>query len=301
MATTIISCEGQGKPWQINITDDNPKAPPSCPACELTSTDLDIKVTRKTNQNQTKLSPPELPQHYIEREGTELRYILVSGNFQVHSATCKQPARDISQHLTDYAQPATLVAINMKHAITQLWDDQLRDQHDTPEDPDDTPESYLDEHGYTSSTQFHARCLSKVEGFQQATKSKANSQGKRDARRLLALQMIKAMASELNQIKSANLADAGGNGEESTRAEILRGMSNEEIDRTASHWVHHLPAPHALWAATGFPIPTRSDWTDTTAPQGNADTPDPAETDTPDNADPAETDTTDPAAETTED
>jgi len=288
MATTVISCEGQGKPWSVEEHADTTdaagkKVPPTltCPHCLLSNTELRIKVSRRSN----KLDPPTLPQHDIEVEGTELRYLLSNGNFHVHSATCPQTARDLPK--SDYAtadggRPGTLVATTAKDAILKLWDDQLREAADTDEQREDLsllPDQFLTDHGYDAATVFHQRCLGKIEGFQTTKAKSQGSQGKRDARRMLATLMIEAMAQKLNEILETNLADTTQNTKD--QRFVLAGMSNEEISRTASHWVHHLPADKTRWLASGFPAPDRSDWRDAQAKQ-TPDTPDTTETETSD-------------------
>jgi hypothetical protein len=248
MATTVISCPGAGKPW--NTEETNPR----CPDCLLDNTpaELNIKVTRRNN----KLNPSTLPVHDIEVPGTELRFTLVNSVFEVHSSTCPQIKRDLQQ--SDYDKPGILVATSPTDAIIQLWDDQIRE---TTTDPTEITEDFLSSNSFTQATNFHSRCLNKVPEFSTSSKSKSsNTQGKRDAKHALANLCIEALARTLDNILDTNIATSDPN--TINQRTVRQGMSNEEIKRCASHWVHHLPADPSFWIATGFPVPDRSDWRD---------------------------------------
>jgi hypothetical protein len=290
MATTTISCEGQGKPWNV----DNSTTPPTltCPVCELSNAPSELNIKTRTNAKTGKITPSTLPQHDIEVDGTELRYILTNGDFQVHSATCPQPARDIKAGKSDYQKPATLVATDAHDAVIQLWDDQLREQDDLTEaqreDLSLVPDSFLNEHHYYNATHFHSRCLGKVPGFEQGKSNKAKGQGNRDARRLLAARMIEAMARELTTLKDTNLTDTTKETQE--QRFILSNLTNEQIDKIASAWCHHYPADRQRWVDSGMPIPDRSDWREVTTASNTAET-----TETTDEED-EETDTDEDAA-----
>jgi hypothetical protein len=253
MATsvTVISCDGQGQDWTLSE-----EGTPSCPVCGLTAQELGIRV-RSTAKG---ISPKTIPGHEIEVEGTELRFLLMNGtsDFMIHTPSCPQLKRDLGK--SAYDRPQILVARDRYDAIAQLWDDQVSETEDRPEDiyaPSPERDAFLDTHGFTAATEFH-RCVAKVPGFAKTQKSAASGTVKRDAKRVLATLMVEAMASRIQEILDTNIADTDP--ETADARAILAGIGNEEIWRTVSHWIHHFPADRARWTASGMPAPDRSDW-----------------------------------------
>ena len=258
MATTIIACDGESQAWATKGSnpDDPDDATPRCPSCLLTAAKDQLNLSTRVRND--KIIPSTLPAHDIEVDGTDLRCLLVNGDFHVHTPTCPQLKRE-----SDKAKekPFMVVALDRRDALTQLWSDQIAetDTEDKPDDPSHATDEFLSTHGFDTATDFHSRCLGKTPGFENPKTKKAGSQGKRDARRMLATLMIEAMAAELATILDTNMA-TGEQDADADRAFILRGMTSAEILTTTSHWVHHLPADKTRWLASGMPAPDRSDW-----------------------------------------
>jgi len=242
MATSIITCAGSGSAW---VTPDDGESF-TCPECLLTPQELGIK-TRKTSKG---LNPATIPDHEVEVDGVEVRYVLTNGDFEVHTPSCPQLKRDLAK--SDYEKPGTVVAVSREDAVRFLWDDQIAEaftQPVNPDEPDGDHESYepttdeLAEHGYFEATHFHGRCLSKILPDPTST-AKVKSTVKRDAKRALADLVVAAIAEVLN-------------GE--LPAAVLAGMTVDEAKRITVQQIHHLPVNRDNWPET-IPTPDRSDW-----------------------------------------
>jgi hypothetical protein len=239
--TTIIACAGAGQAWTARDEDDKLV----CPECLLTPDELQIKLRVRGD----KVSPATIPSHDIEVEGTELKFVLTNGEFQVHTPSCPTLKKDLK--VSDYERPGTLVARDRRDAVLQLWDDQIGEDERIV-DKDSPTESELA--GYANGTNFH-RCVNRVWSVAVETKP---IKVKRDAKRMLANLMVEALAAQITQILDTNLADT----DESTADArlVLSGMDNDEIRKTVSHWIHHFPADRERWVASGMPKPDRSNW-----------------------------------------
>lgn len=235
MAEAIVACDGAGNEWDVR--EDGP----TCPSCELTAKDLEIKV-RKTSKG---LVPSTIPNHEIIVEGTELRFATFDSEYRVHAPDCAGLKRDLTE--SGQKRAGVLVAADRSDAIDQLW---------AEEDPEDPDKTVLPD-GAAEATKFHARCVNRLDGFAPSKAAKTGS-AKRDSKRELATLVIEAIAKVV-----ANLpADSP----------VFEGLSADEIGKIVPNWVHHLPADRERWVASGLPTPDRSDWrTDEASPAESAE------------------------------
>lgn len=254
MAESIIPCDGEGQAW---ITQDDNQEPtePTCPGsfCGLTAKDLGIKVTMRTKNGKKTPNPETIPGHEIAVEGQDLRFVLVNGDFKVHTAKCPTLKRDLGQ--SDYEKAYIVVGTDQRDVILQLWDDQIRENPDMV-DNDNPTDDELNSGGFYGATDFH-RCVARLEGFGTAKAAKTAGT-KKASKHMLATRLVEAMARELAIILDSNLA--GASTSEKEAALILMGMSNAEIRQTAANWIHHFPADRQRWVASGMAVPVRSDW-----------------------------------------
>lgn len=112
---------------------------------------------------------------------TQLDFVLVNGDFEVHKHNCADVKRAIKNKVTDYAEPGIInvdPTDDFNDVVRFLWDDQIAESYDPTEDPDPdnavvipaqdatddteaTPETtlpspaWLAEHGYLSATHFN--------------------------------------------------------------------------------------------------------------------------------------------------
>lgn len=253
MATTIIACTGEGQAWvhpeELPEGDERDVSKVFvCPGCELEPGMGEGQLGIKVRIRNGKVSPTTVPEHDIEVEGSELRFVLDNGEFKVHTKTCPTLKRD-AKVLSDGEKPGVLVALDKRDAVLQLWDDQILESDEIADKDEPTEAELLPYYGYT---EFH-RCVNKLFG---ATDEKPKSAAvKRDSKRALATIVVEAIAAG---VVAALDAEPGNKSADAVL--VLAGMDRAEALRTTSQWIHHLPADRDRWLATELPKPERSDW-----------------------------------------
>lgn len=187
-------------------------------------------------------TPPATPAPEPQAPATTHAFLLMTGSeFKVHATGCKALKADLKK--SSYDTPVGFSPKDEEAAVRELWDDQIRESWDGPEDEQPSVE-WLRDHSYVDTVDFHS--CAKLGRLPKPPKVDAAGH-KRAAKTELATRAVEAIAQMVAELPADNpiVVALGG---------------PAETAKCAAHWVHHLPADRERWVAAGLPKPNRSDW-----------------------------------------